>query len=94
MSVTAPAGSTGTIDVPTYGTGNPVLAVNERVVWSGGAFTLTTGITGGHGDGDYVDLAGVQAAPISSRRTRATARPQPATTASRSPASRGTRSGP
>jgi hypothetical protein len=34
--------------VPTYGTGNPVLAVNERVVWSGGAFTPTTGITGGH----------------------------------------------
>ncbi|MDI5962315.1 alpha-L-rhamnosidase-related protein [Streptantibioticus silvisoli] len=60
MSVTAPSGTSGTIAVPTYGASNPVVSVNGQVVWSGGAFTATTGIGGAHQDGDYVYLTGVQ----------------------------------
>ena len=32
----------------------------RRVVWSGGAFTATTGITGASANGSYIDLTGVQ----------------------------------
>jgi alpha-L-rhamnosidase len=60
MDVTAPSGTTGTIAVPTYGTANPVVSVNGTVVWSGGTFTPTTGVTCATRDGDYVDLTGVQ----------------------------------
>ncbi|MEE4544821.1 alpha-L-rhamnosidase C-terminal domain-containing protein [Streptomyces sp. V4-01] len=60
MSVTAPAGTSGTIAVPTYGAADPVVAVDGHVVWSGGAFTATGGIGGAHRDGDHVDLTGVQ----------------------------------
>jgi alpha-L-rhamnosidase len=60
MQVTAPAGTTGTIAVPTYGDASPIVAVGGAVVWSGGKFTATAGITGASADADYVYLTGVQ----------------------------------
>lgn len=60
MQVTAPGGTTGTIAVPTYGAASPVVAVDGAVVWSGGKFTATTGVTGASADADYVYLTGVQ----------------------------------
>lgn len=60
MSVTAPAGTSGTVAVPVNGAADPVVAVDGQVVWSGGSFTPAAGVTGGHRDGDYVDLTGVQ----------------------------------
>jgi alpha-L-rhamnosidase len=59
MTVTAPGGTSGTIAVPTYGAVSPIVAVNGSVVFSGGAFTPTTGVTGGSADGNYVYLTGV-----------------------------------
>ncbi|MFC1408629.1 alpha-L-rhamnosidase C-terminal domain-containing protein [Streptacidiphilus sp. N1-12] len=61
MSLTAPAGTSGTVAVPTGGAANPVVAVNGQVVWSNGAFTAAGGIGGAHSDGAYVYLTGVQA---------------------------------
>jgi alpha-L-rhamnosidase len=60
MNVTAPSGTTGTIAVPTYGATDPIITVGGVVVWSGGAFTATTGITGASANGSYIDLTGVQ----------------------------------
>jgi alpha-L-rhamnosidase len=60
MQVTAPTGTTGTIAVPTYDATNPIVAVNGTVVWSGGAFTATGGVTGAHADANFVYLTGVQ----------------------------------
>ena len=60
MEVTAPAGTTGTIAVPTYGTSNPVVEVNGKVVWQDGGFTATSGVTGAHADTNFVYLTGVQ----------------------------------
>ena len=60
MNVTAPSGTTGTIAVPTYGAANPIITVGGVVVWSNGAFTATTGITGASANGGYIDLTGVQ----------------------------------
>lgn len=60
MSVTAPAGTTGTVAVPTYGAASPVINVNGQVVWSGGAFTATSGVSGASADANYVYLTGVQ----------------------------------
>jgi alpha-L-rhamnosidase len=60
MNVTAPASTSGTIAVPTYGDSTPIVAVNGQVVWSGGTFTATSGITGAHQDANYVYLTGVQ----------------------------------
>jgi alpha-L-rhamnosidase len=60
MNVTAPSGTTGTIAVPTYGATDPIITVGGAVVWSGGTFTATTGITGASANGSYVDLTGVQ----------------------------------
>ena len=59
MSVTAPSGTSGTIAVPTYGDTNPIVAVNGQIVWSGGSFTATGGISGAHQDSGYVYLTGV-----------------------------------
>jgi alpha-L-rhamnosidase len=59
MQVTAPGGTTGTIAVPTYGDTDPIVVVNGSTVWSGGAFTATSGITGAHADSQYVYLTGV-----------------------------------
>jgi alpha-L-rhamnosidase len=60
MNVTAPSGTTGTIAVPTDGATDPIITVGGVVVWSGGAFTATTGITGASANGSYIDLTGVQ----------------------------------
>jgi alpha-L-rhamnosidase len=60
MQVTAPGGTSGTVAVPTYGAASPIVAVNGVVVWSGGKFTATTGISGGSADANYVYLTGVQ----------------------------------
>lgn len=59
MQVTAPAGTTGTIAVPTNGAANPIVAVGGTTVWSGGTFTATAGISGAHADAGYVYLTGV-----------------------------------
>jgi alpha-L-rhamnosidase len=59
MNVTAPAGTSGTIAVPTYGASSPIVTVNGTVVWSGGAFTATAGIAGARQDANYVYLTGV-----------------------------------
>lgn len=61
MQVTAPSGTTGTIAVPAYGSGGPmVVEVNGQIVWNNGTFTGTTGITGASADSGYVYLTGVQ----------------------------------
>lgn len=60
MAVTAPSGTSGTIAVPTYGFANPTVSVDGRVVWSGGRFTATGGVTGASADSSYVYLTGVQ----------------------------------
>jgi alpha-L-rhamnosidase len=60
MQVTAPAGTSGTIAVPTYGASTPIVAVNGNVVWKGGVFTATGGVTGARADADFVYLTGVQ----------------------------------
>jgi alpha-L-rhamnosidase len=59
MQVTAPSGTSGTIAVPTYGATNPIVDVNGNTVWSNGAFTATSGISGAHADANYVYLTGV-----------------------------------
>jgi hypothetical protein len=57
--LTSPAGTTGTIGVPTYGSSAVSVSVNGATVWSGGTFHATTGVTGGSSDGRYVYLTGV-----------------------------------
>jgi hypothetical protein len=59
--LTAPAGSTGTIGVPTYGSSAVTVTVNGATVWSNGTFSPTAGVTGGSTDGRYVYLTGVAA---------------------------------
>ena len=58
-NLTSPAGTTGTIGIPTYGSSGVTVTVNGSTVWSGGAFTPATGITGGSTDGHYIYLTGV-----------------------------------
>ena len=60
MQVTAPAGTSGTIAVPTYGAANPVVAVNGVTAYSGGAFSPVGGVGGAHADAGFVYLTGVQ----------------------------------
>ena len=55
MTVTAPAGTSGTIAVPVSG-GNSVVVVNGRVVWNGSSFAAADGISGAHRDAGYVYL--------------------------------------
>ncbi len=59
--LTSPAGSTGTIGIPTYGSSSVSVAVNNVTVWSGGAFHAGGGISGGSTDGRYVYLTGAGA---------------------------------
>ncbi len=61
MEVVAPGGSSGTVAVPTYGAGNPVVTVNERVVWRNGGFLAGGGPAGASTDGQFVYLNGIQA---------------------------------
>jgi Bacterial alpha-L-rhamnosidase 6 hairpin glycosidase domain len=60
-TLTGPAGSTGTISVPTYGSSNVTVSVDGVPVWSGGTFHPAPGITGGSTDGGYIHLTGVAA---------------------------------
>jgi len=57
--LTSPAGSTGEIGIPTYGSGNVTVTVDNATVWSGGSFHPTTGISGASTDGNYIYLTGV-----------------------------------
>jgi hypothetical protein len=57
--LTSPAGSTGTVGVPTYGSAGVTVTVNGATVWSNGTFTPTAGVTGASTDGRYVYLTGV-----------------------------------
>jgi hypothetical protein len=59
--LTSPAGSTGTIGVPTYGSPNVSVTVNNATVWSGGTFHPGGGFTGGSTDGKYIYLTGAGA---------------------------------
>ncbi|WP_326758500.1 trehalase family glycosidase [Streptomyces phaeochromogenes] len=59
--LTSPSGTTGRIGVPKFGGGNVTVSVNGSVVWRNGAFTPTSGITGGSQDDTYVYLTGVAA---------------------------------
>lgn len=58
-TLASPAGTTGTIGVPTYGSGNVTVTVNGATAWSGGAFHAVPGVTGGSSDGGYIRLTGV-----------------------------------
>ncbi|MEC3995420.1 alpha-L-rhamnosidase [Actinacidiphila sp. DG2A-62] len=61
-TLTAPAGSTGTLGVPAYGSAALTVAVDGHTVWSGGAFHAAPGtVTGGSSDGSYVHLTGLAA---------------------------------
>ncbi len=57
-TLTSPSGSSGRIGVPKLG-GDITVTVNGTVVWKNGAFTPTSGITGGSQDDTYVYLTGV-----------------------------------
>ena len=60
MDVTAPAGTTGTIAIPTDGAHNAVVTVNGHVVWRNGSFATAAGITGASAAAGYVYLTGVR----------------------------------
>ncbi|MFC1434032.1 trehalase family glycosidase [Streptacidiphilus sp. N1-3] len=60
-TLSSPAGTTGTLGVPTYGSSAVSITVNGATVWSGGAFHAGAGLTGGSTDGSYIQLTGVAA---------------------------------
>jgi alpha-L-rhamnosidase len=60
MQVTAPAGTSGTIAVPTYGAAKPVVVVNGVTAYSGDTFSPVSGVGGAHADANFVYLTGVQ----------------------------------
>lgn len=55
----SPAGTTGRIGVPKFGSSTVSVTVNGSVVWSGGVFTPRIGITGATQDDSYIYLTGV-----------------------------------
>jgi Bacterial alpha-L-rhamnosidase 6 hairpin glycosidase domain len=57
--LTSPAGTTGRVGIPIYGSSAVSVTVGGATVWSAGTFTPTTGITGGSTDGRYIYLTGV-----------------------------------
>ncbi|WP_272140116.1 alpha-L-rhamnosidase-related protein [Stigmatella ashevillensis] len=57
--LTSPAGTSGTVGIPTYGSSSVSVSVNGAIAWSGGAFRSVPGITGGSSDGRYIYLTGV-----------------------------------
>ncbi|WP_225408593.1 alpha-L-rhamnosidase-related protein [Stigmatella hybrida] len=57
--LTSPAGSSGTIGVPTYGASNVSVTVNGATAWTGGTFRSVPGIGGGSSDGRSIYLTGV-----------------------------------
>ena len=83
-SLTSPAGTTGRIGVPKFGSSNVTVSVNGAVVWSAGTFTAAPGISGGSQDASYIYLTGV--AP-GSYTISATGLGNPATPAPPSPGS-------
>ncbi|MET0401594.1 MAG: alpha-L-rhamnosidase, partial [Cystobacter sp.] len=54
----SPAGTTGTVGIPTDGSSAVTVTVNGATAWSGG-FKPTPGIAGGSTDGRYIYLTGV-----------------------------------
>lgn len=56
--LTSPAGTTGRIGVPTYGSASVRVTVNGTTVWSDGKFQPGAGLSGGSIDGSYIYLAG------------------------------------
>lgn len=57
-TLTAPAGTTGRIGVPTYGSSSVEVTVNGTTVWSDGKFQAGAGLSGGSADGGYIYLTG------------------------------------
>ncbi|MDC0710555.1 alpha-L-rhamnosidase [Stigmatella sp. ncwal1] len=57
--LTSPAGTSGTVGIPTYGSSSVSVSVNGTTAWSGGAFKGAPGISGGSADGRYIYLTGV-----------------------------------
>ena len=57
--LSSPAGTTGRIGVPKFGSSTVTVSVNGAVVWSNGTFTARPGIGGGTQDGSYLYLTGV-----------------------------------
>jgi len=55
----SPAGTTGRIGVPKFGSSGVHISVNGTTVWSAGTFTAGSGITGASEDSNYVYLNGV-----------------------------------
>jgi Bacterial alpha-L-rhamnosidase 6 hairpin glycosidase domain len=55
----SPAGTTGRIGIPKFGSSNLSISVNGATVWSAGTFTARPGITGAAEDANYVYLNGV-----------------------------------
>lgn len=61
ITVTAPAGTSGTIAVPTDGAADQIITVDGHAVWSGGRFAASPlRIAGAAAHGGYVYLTGVQ----------------------------------
>ncbi|HEX4786976.1 MAG TPA: alpha-L-rhamnosidase C-terminal domain-containing protein [Actinospica sp.] len=61
LTVSAPAGTAGTIAVPTNGAKGLVVKVDGHTVWSGGRYAATAHVAGASSSGGYVYLTGVQA---------------------------------
>ena len=61
MEVSAPAGTLGTIAVPTYGVPNPIVNINGNTVWRNHAFVATTGVASASTDSQFVYLNGIGA---------------------------------
>ncbi|MFS8095709.1 hypothetical protein LFM09_01095 [Lentzea alba] len=57
-TLTSPAGTTGRIGVPTYGSASVTVTVNGTTVWSNGQFQPGAGLSGGSTDGTYIYLTG------------------------------------
>ncbi|SDJ04079.1 alpha-L-rhamnosidase [Lentzea albidocapillata subsp. violacea] len=57
-TLTAPAGTTGRIGIPTYGSPSVKVMVNGATVWSDGKFQPGAGLSGGSSDGGYIYLTG------------------------------------
>lgn len=64
MQVDAPAGTSGTIAVPTYGAVDPVVAINGVAAWRNGVFIAGNGASSASTDGQFVYLNGIQPGSI------------------------------
>ena len=59
MQVDAPAGTLGTVAVPTYGAANPVVSINGNPVWRDGRLISGLGVASASADGQFVYLNGL-----------------------------------